>query len=194
MRAVHHIGRSAWLAIIAASVAAMPDRADGRPMQFPSGSYAYAVIDQDLRDLLTEYGHNINVVVQLSDDIHGRVRGPLPISTAQEFLDRLCERFGLVWYYDGSVLSVSLQTELRTELIDIGKAPPKAMSDKLAGLDILDPRFPVTVTADPAMVSVSGPPAYVSRLRETVTMLARSLGRPVEAVEDNRVRVYRGGS
>lgn len=193
MRIVHYITRSAWLAIFAASVAAMPDAVEGRPLQFPSGSYSYAVIDQDLRDLLTEYGHNVNVVVQLSDDVHGRLRGPLPVATAQEFLDRLCERFGLVWYYDGAVLSVSLQTELRTELIDIGKVPPKAMSDRLAKLDVLDPRFPVTVTADPAMVSVSGPPPYVSRLRETVTMLARSLGRPVEP-EDNRVRVYRGGS
>jgi type III secretion protein C len=192
MSVVHQIARAAWLAVVAASAAAMPGAAAGRPMQFPTGSYSYAVIDQDLRDLLTEYGRNINVAVQLSDEIHGHLRGPLPVATAQEFLDRLCERFGLVWYYDGSVLSVSLLTELRTELIDIGKAPARAVSDKLASLDVLDPRFPVKVTADPAMVSVSGPPPYVSRLRETVTMLARSLGRPGEQ-EDNRVRVYRGG-
>lgn len=163
-------------------------------MPLPSGPYPYVVIEQDLRDLLTEYGHNVNLVVQLSDDVHGRVRGPLPASTAQEFLDRLCERFGLVWYYDGSVLFVSAQNELRTELIDIGKAPPKAMSDKLASLDIVDSRFPVKVTSDPAAVSVSGPPPYVARLREMVTMLARSLARPVEVGEDDRVRVYRGGS
>jgi type III secretion protein C len=195
MRTGHHGVSKAWLFILAAaSLAAAAHSAQGRPIEFPPGSYTYVVIDQDLRDLLTEFGHTLNFVVQLSDEVHGRVRGPLPVSTAQEFLDRICDRFGLVWYYDGSVLFISAQTELRTELIDIGKAPPKAVSDKLSSLDIVDPRFPVTVTADPAMLAVSGPPSYLSRLRETVTLLVRSLGRPVQVGDDDRVKVFRGGS
>jgi type II secretory pathway component GspD/PulD (secretin) len=194
MRADHQMARTASLLFVMALLAAVPGTVKGRSMAFPTGSYAYVVIDQDLRDLLTEFGHSLNVVVQLSDEVHGRMRGPLPTSTAQEFLDRICERSGLVWYYDGSGLFISAQSELRTEVIDIGKVPPKAMSDKLSKLDIVDPRFPVTVTAEPAMLSVSGPPSYLSRLRETVTLLVRSLARPVEMGDDDRVRVFRGGS
>jgi type II secretory pathway component GspD/PulD (secretin) len=188
------MARTASLLVVVASLAAAPGTVKGRSMAFPTGSYAYVVIDQDLRDLLTEFGHSLNVVVQLSDEVHGRLRGPLPASTAQDFLDRICERSGLVWYYDGSVLFISAQSELRTEVIDIGKAPPKAVSDRLSKLDIVDPRFPVTLTAEPAMLSVSGPPSYLSRLRETVTLLVRSLARPVEMGDDDRVRVFRGGS
>ena len=54
-------------------------------------------------------------------------------ASAKEFLDTLCESYGLVWYFDGAVLHVNAKAELKTELISIGRLPPSEVTVKLGG-------------------------------------------------------------
>ncbi len=167
----------------------------GMEPKWPAGPYKYVVIDQDVKGVLTEFGRNIGVPVDLSEQVKGRLRGRLAVATAREFLDKLCESYGLVWYFDGAVLHVNAKAEIRTELISIGRLPPGEVSEKLNALGIADPRFPVRSTQDNGVVSVSGPPPFVSLVRQTLTALAP----PSPVREDShgdeiRVRVFRGGA
>jgi type II secretory pathway component GspD/PulD (secretin) len=131
----------------------------------------------------------------LSDQVKGRLRGRLGVAPAREFLDRLCESYGLVWYFDGAVLHVSAKAEIRTELINIGRLPPGQVNEKLNALGIGDPRFPVRSTQDIGVVSVSGPPPFVSLVRQTLTSLAPpSPVREDSHGDEPRVRVFRGGA
>jgi type II secretory pathway component GspD/PulD (secretin) len=167
-------------------------------VKWPAGPYKYIVIDQDVKDALTEFGRNVNLPVAVSDQVKGRVRGRLPIGTAEEFLTGLCDSYGLVWYFDGSMLHVNAMTELRTELIEVGRAPALELVNKLGkqGLGIEDPRYVVKATTDAGIISVSGPPPYISLVRQTLIALARGV-MPQRAREDGveevRVRVFRGG-
>jgi type II secretory pathway component GspD/PulD (secretin) len=162
---------------------------------WPVGPYRYMVIDQDLKGVFTEFGRNVGVPIDLSDQVKGRLRGRLAVATAREFLDTLCESYGLVWYFDGAVLHVTAKAETRTELISIGRLSPSEVTAKLSALGIADPRFPVRTTQDTGVVSVSGPPPFVSLVRQTLTALVP----PPPVREDShgdeiRVRVFRGGA
>ncbi len=112
----------------------------------------------------------------------------------EEFLKRLGESYGFVWYYDGAVLQINATSELRTELLDLGNVRADEVSSKLGEMGLLDPRFRLSVTADAGIVSVFGPPPYVTRVKEMVAVLARvRTQQPGEISDDRRVRVYRGG-
>src|SRR5258708_14128065 len=83
---------------------------------WPPGPYKYVVIEQDLKEVFTEFGRNINVPVKVSDEVKGRVRGKLPAGTAEQFIKRLSEANGLIWYFDGATLHVNAAAEVRTEV------------------------------------------------------------------------------
>jgi type II secretory pathway component GspD/PulD (secretin) len=164
---------------------------------WPPGSYKYLVIDQDIKGVLIEFGRNVGLPVDVSDQVKGRLRGQLATTTAREFLYSLCESYGLVWYFDGSVLHVNAKTEVRTEMVKIGRLPPGEAAEKLQALGVSDTRFPVRTTPDAGVVSISGPPPFLSLARQTLTALARRVMPPVQ--EDTgddgvRIRVFRGGT
>jgi type III secretion protein C len=160
----------------------------GLEPKWPPGPYKYLVIDQDIKDVLTEFGRNIGVPVEVSDQVKGRLRGRLPVATANQFLNKLCESYGLVWYFDGATLHINAKTEVKTELIDIGRLPSKQLTTRLNALGIADPRFPVRTTPNGGVVSVSGPPSYIALVRQTLTAMARASS----AREDmQRVTIWR---
>jgi type III secretion protein C len=170
----------------------------GAEPQWPAMPYKYVVIDQDIRSVLVEFGRNVGVSVDLSDQIKGRMRGRLAVATVREFLDELCNAYGLVWYFDGAsaVLHVSAKAETRTELINIGQLSPEEASARLIALGVGDARFPVRSTPDSGIVSVSGPPPFVSLVRQTLAAFVHQ-SHPVR--EDShgdeiKVRVFRGGA
>jgi type II secretory pathway component GspD/PulD (secretin) len=163
---------------------------------WPAGSYKYVVIDQDVRDVLTEFGQNINIPVKISDQVKGRIRGPLDVATAERFLKTICASHGLVWYFDGSVMHINVASEIETAFIDLRRLQPQELSDKLLKLGYADPRYPIKATTTADVVSVSGPPPYLALIRETVAAMVRSAPRPAreESVPDvPSVRVFRGG-
>jgi type II secretory pathway component GspD/PulD (secretin) len=189
------MSRRVFALLVVTAALAPVGAALGMEPKWPVGPYKYMVIDQDVKGVLVEFGRNIGVPVDLSDQVKGRLRGRLAVATAREFLDRLCESFGLIWYFDGAVLHVNARAEVRTELISIGRQSPGEVGEKLNALGITDPRFPVRSTQDASVVSVSGPPPFVSLVRQTLTALAP----PPPVREDShgdepRVRVFRGGA
>ncbi len=152
--------------------------------------YDYVVLDQDLRDTLTEFGRNLGVPVVLSDAVKGRVRGRVESKLAGEFLQRLASSNGLTWYFDGSVLHVSADTEFVTRVFDTGKLNGAMVSARMRELGLEDARFSVRSSRDGRVITASGPPAYVAAVDQLVQ---RMQPEPVVAGDDPRVRVFRGG-
>jgi type II secretory pathway component GspD/PulD (secretin) len=190
-------GKSGLFAACAMGMLVAASPAKSLEPKWPAGPYRYIVVDQDVRDILTEFGRNLNVTVKVSDQVGGRrIRGRLPISNAKEFLSRLCESYGLVWYFDGAVLHINSESEVRTELVDLGTANPGGMSEKLQALGITDIRYQLRSTPDSRVLSVSGPPPYLARIREAVATMQKASrprgAREVQDGDDVNVRVFRG--
>jgi type II secretory pathway component GspD/PulD (secretin) len=152
--------------------------------KWPSGPYKYVVVDQDLRDTLTEFGRNIGVPVKASEALSGhRIRGKLPEGTAEQYIKKLCSTYGLVWFYDGQVLHFSSETEIRTEQVDLGPVNAGALNNKMKALGTTDAKFSIRAV-DAHAVSVYGPPPYIGFVRQTVSALQKLGG---------KVRVIRAG-
>jgi type II secretory pathway component GspD/PulD (secretin) len=189
-----------WLAallIVAVALVGLNPSVRASEPKWPPGQYKYLVIDQDIKEVLTEFGRNIDVPVEVSDQVKGRLRGQLPVATAREFLNQLCESYGLVWYFDGAALHINAKSEIKTELINIGRLPVKNVTDELDKLGIADPRFPVRTTADGAVISVSGPTPFIALVRQTLTAMARAASpvvREEKSGDEIRVRVFRGNT
>jgi type II secretory pathway component GspD/PulD (secretin) len=183
-------------AIICISVVSSHSASSAEP-KWPSEPYKYIVVDQDLRDVLTEFGRNIGVPTKISDAVAGRrVRSEFTALRPREFLQRMCKGYGLTWYFDGTVLHINVDSEIRTELITLVSVRPERLVERLSALGVGDSRYAIRTTDDTNVVSVSGPPPFLSLVRQTVAALEKSMTpQPIREVpngDEIRVRVFRG--
>jgi type II secretory pathway component GspD/PulD (secretin) len=191
LRAMHGLVAGVWLCALGPQVLAAEPK-------WPSGTYEYITIDQAVGDALREFGRNIGIPVRVSDRVRGRLNAGMPIGTAKEFLKWVCDRYGLVWYYDGSILHIATEGEVHTETFKLAVEDKSDLRKSLDTLGISDPRYPIQVSDTENVVSVSGPPAYVDAIKRTLGVLtgpptahiAREVDAPAEEVVP--VRVFRG--
>lgn len=178
--------RLAALAVLIAGLAA-PEAWATEPA-WPALSYDYVALDEDVRDVLTAFGNHMRIPVKLSDRVRGRVCGGVKPAAPRAYLDDLCGRFGLSWYYDGTTLHISSSDEQRTEIVEYGSASPEELLKALNELGVADARYPVRLAHGRSVLSISGPPVYRSLVRQTLSSLMK--GRAPQA----RVRVFRAGA
>ena len=174
------------LAMLAAPAGAAEPR-------WPNGTYKYITVDQTVSDALMEFGRNTGIPVRLSNMVKGRLTAELPVGTAREFLQNVCNRYGLVWYYDGAVLDIAAESEVRTEMIQLDANTASTAMARLDELGITDARYPIKVSEKNDLVSVSGPPVYLALVRKA---LGAPAAPPVQQAADGpntaSVRVFRG--
>lgn len=155
--------------------------------RWPDGSYKYITVDQSVRDALVELGRNMGVTVRVSDQVKGRLSGTMPVGTAKTFLEELCNRYGLVWHYDGLVLNVATDAEVRNETIPLDANAAAGAEEKLNRLGVVDPRFTLKVSQQDDVVQVAGPPSYIELVKKTLGISTRQNAQKVVPV-----RVFRG--
>jgi type II secretory pathway component GspD/PulD (secretin) len=178
------------------AVVTLPRASFASELRLPAGPYNYIVIDQELRDALIEFGRNVGVPIEVSDQIKGRLRGRVTVSTAEQFMKLVSDSYGLVWYYDGAVLHVSAENEVRTETLITGTVTAAALTQSLDRLGFSDQRFAIR-SASNGVISASGPPAYIALVRQTIATITKSeeprTAREVPLNDSPKVRVFRGG-
>lgn len=186
--------------ILAAAMA--PGAVGAAEAKWGEAPYKYLIIDQDIRDVLTEFGRNAGVPTQIAPTVSARrIRGPLESNsegTAKDFLQRFCDSHGLVWYFDGTALHIASLEDLQTEMIKLEHAKSGDILRRLGELGHSDARFSLRATDNGGVLSVSGPPAFRALVRRTVS-IAEAAGRfrparEAEIKDAIEVRVFRGGS
>lgn len=160
-------------------------------------SFDYAVIDQELRDLLSEFGRHVGLAVTVSDQVRGRVRGRLPPLPPRLFLERLAAVHGFDWYVDGTTLHVSAAAEARSLLLDLNQVAPAALEAALRQLGVLDARWPLrAANGGTNLALVSGPPRYVALVEQTLAALVRRPRQPDGSAQPQtapvNIRIFRG--
>ena len=128
---------------------------------WPPGIYKYVVVDQDLREVLQQFGINTGLKVALSDKVQGRVHGPLPSLPPRDFLDSLAQQFGLEWVYDGAIVTVSSVSESQTEMLPLQGVPFDTLHEGLAKAGLVDARYQFRPMMSGRTAIVSGPPRYI---------------------------------
>lgn len=180
--------RHAVLVLLACLPFAPPAYAASEPEWF-SQPYHYRVIDQDVRSVLTEFGRHLNVPVVVSPRVKGRIRGNIQAPEAGAFLSRVASAAGVTWYLKGDAVVVDPASELASQSFDTGSLDNDAL-DRL--LDSLRHGAGVGARLDQgrATLDVSGPPGYLTHVRQRLDNLR---GSPARAPSIG-VRVFRGGA
>lgn len=146
----------------------------------------YSVVDQDLRDVLTEVVRQSGQRLNLSDAVHGRVRGRLAPAPLGPFLDRLARTYGLDWYFDGTTIWISAASETTNKMLPLQSVDPTQLEHTLDTLGISDQRWPLRISPDAKVTIVDGPPRYLQLVEQTIEELGRGSGAVVH------VSVFRG--
>jgi len=158
-------GRSCSALGLAFVVLFGPGRAAAEP-PWPAGPYGYIVVEQDLRDVLKQFGANTGLRLALSDKVQGRVHGPLPSVPPRQFLSDLAQQFGLDWTYDGSIISVTSTSEAQTEMLPLQGVAFDKLRDGLSSAGLLDSRYQLRPAMGGNIALVSGPPRYIGLVRD----------------------------
>ncbi len=179
---------------IAAAAAAVAGRATAAEPAWPSAPYAYVVVDQDLRTVLLQFGSNIGVRVVLSDGVQGRVHGRLPTLPPRDFLEHLARSYGLDWFFDGAVLSVSAGDETETRFVTLPGIDVTVLQAALRSTGLYDPRFALRPGPAAGTAMVSGPPRYLKLVEQTAAALAKPASAPEAPGAVAMLTVFRGAA
>ena len=163
----------------------------GEP-KWPEGRYQYVVLDQDLRNALSQFGMNTGIRIAMSEAVQGRLHGQVADGTARTFLDDLTREFGLDWYFDGTVMSVTAASETQTKFIPLKGVAFEKLHQELAAAGLLDRRFPVIQAPAGNVAIASGPPRFLSLVEQAVATLSPEVA-PAPTVEKTLV-VFRGSA
>ncbi|MCC8953869.1 nodulation protein NolW [Bradyrhizobium sp. Pear77] len=174
-------------------------RALGADLHLPSTLYSYTILDQDLAAALQEFGNNLNIRVNVSAEVKGRIRGRMPDLTPREFLDHLTNLYNLQWYYDGLVLYVSDAREVQSRLLSLNPITFDAFKAALDALKISDERYILKAAPGDGLVLASGPPRFVALVDQTLKALVAEVeARRTPIVEkpshDTVLMLFRGSS
>lgn len=178
------------LSLCAFGVHAQTAPADQNPDWF-SKPYAYVLVDQDVRSAMEEFGHNLGLIVVMSDKVRGKSRSSVRGVQAGDFLTQLCDTNGLSWYYDGNILYLSSDAETGTRLFKTQNENER-LQDYLAGLNVYGKQISTRLGPDGDELFVSGPPAYLSMVQQHVDHQQRTVAAPV--TRERGIRVFRGGT
>ncbi len=155
--------------------------------------FDYAVVDQDLREVLTEFGRRVGLSVAISDAVRGRVRGRLPALPARALLEQLAAMHGFDWFSDGVTLHVSASSEAVSRLVELGRVSPRALAAALGGLGIVDERWPIRIASGGLGLAIlAGPPRYVALVEQTLAALARREAPAAAPAPAGTIRIFRG--
>ncbi len=177
--------RIALAAMVVAGTALGPARA--LEPDWPDGPYKYIAVDQPVDAALVEFGRNLGISTKLSKGIKGRLNSGKAHGSAREFLDWVCDRYGLVWHYDGSTLNIVTEADLRTEIVKVEGEKIPDLAERLDRLGVSDSRFPLRISQKDRAVTISGPPSYIALVKQSV-----GLDGSETASREVNVRVFRG--
>ena len=175
--------------VLLLSIAALPPRmAAAAEIRWHASNFTYVAQDKPLRDFIREFAASQGVSVVVAPEVAGTVNGKFNMAP-QEMLNMLSLSFSVTWYYDGSVLYVSPEGDLSTEVVQLRGITAGQMQQALKRLGVLDGRFPISYDPAHDTARVSGPKRYVQLVRETLRALAeRGGGSFTPAVADRNLR------
>jgi type III secretion protein C len=179
----------------------LPSTAVAAHLKLPDTTYTYTVINQDLSAALLEFGSNLNIKVNVSQEVRGRIQGRLPDLPPLAFLNRLASLYNLEWYFDGQVLHVTSARESQSRLLVPGPVPFERLASTLAAFDVADERYAVRPAPNTQLVLVTGPPRFLALVEQTLNgLVAEEQARPKPAEaraepsfpQDTVLTVFRG--
>ena len=156
-------------------------------------AYPYAILDEDVTDILKNFGYNTGLRMSVAQDVRGAVHGQESSATAGEFLDELTKSNDLDWYSDGTVVYVSPASDEETAAVALNGFSFDRLRRHLADAGLLDKRFRLSKRAAGDVAILSGPPSYVAVVKQAIEA-ETGVGGPPDAPAAGTLVVFRGNA
>lgn len=137
-----------------------------------TATFHYTVLTESVGAALQQFGHDLNLRINVSDAVDGRIESRLSADDAPQFLDTISSRYGLDWYYDGYAVFVSANAEAVSRTMPIPSVGFEFFHNALMKAGVLDTRYPVQPVPGGNEMRVSGPPRYVALVERTAHAMA----------------------
>lgn len=151
-----------WPLIAGAFVAAA--HASAANVEWAGNRFVYATNGSSVADALNVFAAGQHIPLRVDGHVAGVVSGRFAMPP-ERFLDTLSASYGLVWYYDGAVLQVSLASGQTRIAIRPNFLSAGALRDALVRAGLTDAHFPLQVDDAVHTVIAHGPATYVERIR-----------------------------
>lgn len=147
--------------------------------------FRYTATQKNLNELLVEFGvaNGVNIVAAPELDRVVSVRFDDP---PQVVLNSLASSYGLIWFFDGSVLYVEPATSARTEVIRMAYGKVEELLAVLKRIKIPEGRYRLNADTEQNLIIVSGPARYV----DLVKSISVSLDQSQASRRQSTVRVF----
>ena len=163
---------------------------------FGSAPYPYIIKDQELGQVLQEFGTNTKFKTVISAALTQKVTGAVSTANPREFLDSLSRQYSMDWYYDGLALYFSPESETVTRFLKIDNVPYAQLKKELEKQGLSASRFTLKPAQGNKLISVTGSPHFHEVVGQTLNAIAS--GRDTSAFKltarptDTPLVIYRG--
>lgn len=156
-----------WIAIPA--TAATP--------QWNNEQVSMQVQDESLRDFLQDFANLAEVRILLSDAVKGRISGRFD-DTPDAVFKKIVKAYGLLTYYDGSVIHVSMASEIQSKSINVQPAFVDRVVEALVKRDLVDRNQSVDVDGENGVIRLRGAPEFIIDAEKLVFQVQPKPSRP----------------
>jgi type II secretory pathway component GspD/PulD (secretin) len=185
----------AALVVLQLMVAYAPSAFAGDP-DFGSAPYPYIIKDQELGQVLTEFGINTKYKMVINAGLTQKVTGAVSTANPREFIDSLCRQYSVDWYYDGLALYFTSESDTVTRFMKLENVPYASLKKELERQGLSTSRFTIKPAQGNKLISVMGPPRFQEVVGQTLTAL--STGKDTSDIKlsakptDAPLVIYRG--
>jgi type III secretion protein C len=176
-----HLRRRALCAALILGMTA----AHAAPIKWRPGEVHISVESRDLKDVLRDFAASQGIIASIAPNIQGTVSGHFDLPP-RRFIDTMAATFGFVWFYDGSVLSISNANDVSTKVIKLDFAGTQNLRTTLQQIGLATDRFPIVYDPVQGVALVTGP----SRLIQLVTEVADRLDQNANRRTGSEVRAF----
>ncbi len=139
---------------------------------FGSAPYPYIIKDQELGQVLTEFGINMKYKMVINAALTQKVTGAVSTANPREFIDSLCRQYSVDWYYDGLALYFTPESDTVTRFVKLENVPYATLKKELDRQGLSTSRFTIKPAQGNKLISVMGPPRFQEVVGQTLTALA----------------------
>lgn len=118
------------------------------------------VQDESLRDFVQDFASLTGVRVLMSDAVQGRISGRFDDKPGVVF-NKIVKAYALLTYYDGSVIHISMASEIQSKSIKVKPAYVERVVEALVKHDLVDRNQSVDVDRSSGVIKLRGAPEFV---------------------------------
>ncbi|MEM5367471.1 type III secretion system outer membrane ring subunit SctC [Paraburkholderia azotifigens] len=155
------------------------------PISWRPGEVHISVESRDLKDVLRDFAASQGIIATIAPNVQGTVSGRFDLPP-RRFIDTMAATFGFVWFYDGSVLSISTADDVTTKVIKLDFAGTQSLRATLKQIGLDTDRFPIVYDPEQGVALITGP----HRLIQLVDEVAARLDQNANRRTGSEVRAY----